>query len=308
MLDGKPVGPFRYFGRRRDDPNDIVPHEHRRDLRGLSVFAAWLNHDDSRSVNTLDTLVKENGRQYIRHHLLDFGSTLGSGSTRPNSPRSGGEYLFSWGLAARNIFTLGLIVPPWARARYPQFPSVGLFEGERFDPVRWVPEYPNAAFDNRLPDDEFWAVRQVMAFTDTDIGTIVHTGEYGSAAAEQHVARTLMLRRDKIGRAFLERVLPLDRFEVRGTAPDLELVFEDLGLKHATVGSRSLNVAWFELDNGANARKPLTHPAGSFRIPVSAAEYLGAEIADAASPRRSVIVYLRRAGSRPEVVGIERRW
>ena len=38
------LGPFQVWGSRRDDPNDIVPHEHRRDLRGLSVFEAWVNN------------------------------------------------------------------------------------------------------------------------------------------------------------------------------------------------------------------------------------------------------------------------
>ena len=55
QLAGRPVGPFKYYGTRPDDPNDIFPHEHRRELRGLRAFSAWLNHDDSRSVNTLDT-------------------------------------------------------------------------------------------------------------------------------------------------------------------------------------------------------------------------------------------------------------
>ena len=71
-LDGKPIGRIRFAGTRPDDPNDIFPHEHRRELRGLSVFAAWLNHDDSRSVNTMDTLVREGSRSIVRHHLIDI--------------------------------------------------------------------------------------------------------------------------------------------------------------------------------------------------------------------------------------------
>ena len=59
FADGKPLGNFRYYGTRPDDPNDIVAHEHRRELRGARVFGAWLNHDDSRGVNSLDMLVGE---------------------------------------------------------------------------------------------------------------------------------------------------------------------------------------------------------------------------------------------------------
>ena len=81
LLSGSPIGPFQYQGTRPDDPNDIFPHEHRRELRGLRVFAAWLNHDDSRAINTLDMLVGKDQKKFVRHYLIDFGSTLGSGST-----------------------------------------------------------------------------------------------------------------------------------------------------------------------------------------------------------------------------------
>ncbi len=59
QLAGEPVGPFKFYGVRGDDPNDIFPHQHRRELRGYRVFCAWLNHDDSRSINSLDMYVEE---------------------------------------------------------------------------------------------------------------------------------------------------------------------------------------------------------------------------------------------------------
>jgi hypothetical protein len=65
-LPGKPIGRVRFYGTRPDDPNDIVPHENRRELRGYSVFAAWVNHVDAKSINSLDTLVDEVGRAHVR--------------------------------------------------------------------------------------------------------------------------------------------------------------------------------------------------------------------------------------------------
>jgi hypothetical protein len=92
-LPGKPVGRLRFYGTRPDDPNDIVPHENRRELRGYGVFAAWVNHVDAKSINSLDTLVTENGRAHVRHNLIDFGSALGSGGVRPADFWAGEEYL-----------------------------------------------------------------------------------------------------------------------------------------------------------------------------------------------------------------------
>ena len=56
-LPGRVLGGFQYHGTRPDDPNDIVPHEHRRELRALKVFGAWTNLVDMKAGNTLDTLV-----------------------------------------------------------------------------------------------------------------------------------------------------------------------------------------------------------------------------------------------------------
>ena len=77
LLPGKVLGSFRYAGTRSDDPNDLVPHEHRRDLRALRVFGAWTNLVDWKAGNTLDVLVEEEGRSIIKHYLQDVGSSFG---------------------------------------------------------------------------------------------------------------------------------------------------------------------------------------------------------------------------------------
>jgi hypothetical protein len=72
---------------RDDDPNDLIPHEHRRDLRGLRLISAWLNDNDIREGNTLDMYVEEDGRRFLKHYLIDAGSALGSDTTHPNIDR-----------------------------------------------------------------------------------------------------------------------------------------------------------------------------------------------------------------------------
>jgi hypothetical protein len=309
QLAGQPIGPFRFSGVREDDPNDIVPHEHRRDLRGYYVFSAWLNHDDSRAINTLDTLVGENGAKHVRHHLLDFGSTLGSSTTHANSPRGGGEYLFSWGPTLKEIATLGFWVPRWAFARYPDYPSIGKIEAEVFNPEHWYPEYPNPAFENRLPDDEFWAAKQVMAFSDDQIRAIVRTGQITDPAAENYLVDCLIRRRDKIGKAFFAKVLPLDRFSIK----DDELSFEDLAKIHGLGQSSPLKIRWSRFDNETDQRTPLSGDA-SFAMPKEAlapqsTRYYAADIRREEDTRHTITVYVRtQVGLGPQVVGIDRSW
>jgi len=304
-LSGKPLGPFKYHGMRRDDPNDIVPHEHRRDLRGLSVFCAWLGHDDSRAINSQDMLVSSGATAYIKHHLIDFGSTLGSASNGPNTPRSGFEYIFAWRPAIKQFFTFGLLVPRWATAHYPDDTAVGRFEGDVFDAEGWVPEYPNPAFSNRLPDDGFWAAKQVMAFTDEQIRAIVQTGQYSRKSSENWIADSLIKRRDKIGRAFFARLLPLDRFSVQSG----QLLFQDLGVVHGFRQAVQYQAQWSVFNNDSGQKSRLAGRT-SFDVPSDAVPpggYLAAEIR-AQDPEKTVTVYLRRGADSFEVVGIDRAW
>ena len=299
-LPGSPVGPRRYHGTRSDDPNDIVPHEHRRDLRGLRVFCAWLGHDDSRSINSLDMLDTRDGVPFVKHYLIDFGSLLGSGSVRPNSPRSGNVPLFSWSESAREFFTLGLYVPSWARTKYPTYSSVGRFEYEEFDAAKWTPEYHNPAFANMLPEDAFWAARQVLAFTDEQIRAIVKTGQFSDPRAEALVAECLIKRRDKVGQAFLNQVLPLDFFKTENG----RLTFVDLAAKHELSENGPYTITWSEFDNARSEAKEIPQAVGP-QIPATQTGFLEATITGK-DQERTVRVYLRERGGTHELVGVER--
>jgi hypothetical protein len=113
LIPGRIVGGFRYYGTRPDDPNDIVPHEHRRELRALQVFGAWTNFVDMKALNTIDTVVEENGRHVIRHYLQDVGSMFGTGAYEPHDWDQGHEYLYEGSATWRRLVTAGFYLQPW---------------------------------------------------------------------------------------------------------------------------------------------------------------------------------------------------
>jgi len=303
-IPGTGIGPYRYRGTRRDDPNDFVFHEHRRDLRGFAIVSAWIGHDDSRAINTYDALVEENGEKFIRHYILDLGSTFGSGTQRANSPRSGGEYLFGWKQSAVQLSSLGLAVPYWAKAHFPDLPSVGRFEFATFDPERWVPEYPNPAFLNRLPDDEFWAAKQIMSLGNEQIRAIVGTGQYSDPKAADWLAQCLIQRRDKIGRAFYKKVLPIDKFEIR----DNQLVFEDLSEKADFGAAGPYGIQWFEFDE-EKGETSLISGATTSVVPTQSRPYLVARITSENRRKQQVDITVRLGDRSPPVVArVDRRW
>jgi hypothetical protein len=305
FLSGKPVGPHRYHGTRRDDPNDLVPHEHRRDLRGLRIFCAWLGHDDSRAVNSLDMLVETNGIPHVQHYLIDFGSALGSASNGPNSPRSGNVPFFNFKEASAQFLTLGLYTPAWMRAKYPNLKGAGRFESDKFRPDGWTPEYFNPAFSNMTDDDAFWAAKQVAAFTDDQIAAIVKTGEFTEPKTVDWITKCLIERRNKIANRYLRGPLAIDKFAVERQ----QLKFTNLV---AGTNSSSLDISWAEFDNVTRKTQSLSSVGAD--LPGSSAEYLVATISSKIAPDpkglafpQQIRVYVRKSGSEARVVGIERQ-
>ena len=198
-LSGKPLGPFEYSGRCKDDPEDLVPHELRRELRGLWAVAAWVNHADARGANTLDMWETANGRSFVRHYLIDFGSILGSSAIPIQRDYStGAEYYVDYRSIARELPTLGLWEAKWEGVVDPQIAAVGFVEGDLFDPGGWRPDYPNPAFDEKTPRDARWGTRIVAAFTDEHIKAAVAAARYTDPRASDYLVQVLIQRRDKL--------------------------------------------------------------------------------------------------------------
>ena len=132
LLPGKVLGPFRYSGTRSDDPNDVVPHEHRRELRAIRVFGAWTNLVDWKAGNTLDVLVEKDGRTVVKHYLQDVGSTFGM-ANNPHEYDMGWEYFYEQAPSRRRFYSFGFALSPWQTVPYTEYPSIGFFQGDRFE-------------------------------------------------------------------------------------------------------------------------------------------------------------------------------
>lgn len=203
LIAGKPLGPFRYEGRRKDDPEDLIPHEHRRELRGLWVLAAWLSHTDVRAPNTLDMWETAGDRSFVRHYLIDFNGALGAGSIGEKSLQSGTEYFVDWGVMAKHV-PLGLVPFQWEAFKDPELRCLGRFDIATFDPDGWRPDYPNPAFDQRTLRDVRWGARIVAGFDDDLIRAAVARAEFSDPRCSADLAQVLIGRRDKIVHRWLD--------------------------------------------------------------------------------------------------------
>src|SRR5262249_47288215 len=122
---------------------------------------------------------------------------------------------------------------------------IGNFESQLFEPDDWKANYPNAAFLSRLPDDDYWAAKQVMAFTDDDIRAIVETARFSDPRATEYMIATLAERRNRIRRPFFFRTLPLDDFRVENG----RLLFEDLAARYGFHTAPKFVVQWSRFIN-----------------------------------------------------------
>ena len=307
-IGGKLLGPHRYRDLRSDDPNDLIPHQQRRDLRGLAVFSAWLNHTDAKAANSMDTLEGTGPQARVVHYLLDFGDSFGSDSTIAKDPRHGHEYYFPTSRAQlKQVSTFGVDFPDWQRVHYPRLASVGNFSAEAFEPLDWKPNYPNPAFQAMLPADAYWAAKKVMAFTNDDIRAIVEEGQFSNPEAVNSMTKTLIARRDAVGRTWFQHVMPVEEMRVENN----ELHFEDLAVRYGFAKVPAYHYEWFHFDNETGGRK-VVPDSNSTQVPdelINGAKdgYFGCTITSEGRPDLSTTAYFHVENGTSRLVGIDRK-
>jgi len=314
LIPGKILGGYHYEGTRPDDPNDVVPHEHRRSLRALRVFGAWTNLTDLKAQNTLDALVSENGRSLVKHYLQDVGSTFGMCNDLYEWDLSW-EYFFQTDTTRRRLLSFGFALSPWQTVDYVEYPSVGKFEGDRFDPRLWRPQTPTTAYMELRDDDAFWAARRVAAFSDELIRAAVHTGEFSDPNAEKYLADVLIKRRDRIASIYLNAINPVvsPRLDPNG-----RLTFENAASAAGVAsGAATYRASWSRFDNATGATQPISDtesqtttleaPAGLPTTPGSfVAVNISIQSAGHPSWERPIRTYFRRGTDGWTLVGLER--
>jgi hypothetical protein len=305
-VPGTPIGPFTYRGVRADDPNDRIPHERRRTLRGLWLLSAWINNTDTRSHNSLDTFVSvsDDGELgYVRHYLIDFGNALGATGTREKYVGEGYEKRIDWAEMFARMFSFGLNYPYWLSVRRSANRAVGVFESEVFDPAEWEPTLANPAFDEATARDTFWAGSIIARFDDELIAAAVSTAAYRDPEAAAEIARVLAERRRKVLEHAFERMIALDDpvieddYTVRLT--DLEVL---AGLRRGAV--YDWDVRWNRTGRGDRELASGNTEAASFDLREPLRELMLSD-ADAFTDDPYITLTIRRADAKGAAPRIE---
>jgi hypothetical protein len=222
-LSGYPLGGFDYEGTRGDDPNDVVPHEDRRELRAMRVLNSWFGRFDARGPNTLDMWIEDasapQGSGHVLHNQMDTSEALGSewGWSSSISRRLGYSYVVDWGDMAADFFTLGIPTRTWDTIeREPGKETFVYFNVKDFVADEWKNEYPIPAYSRMTERDAAWMTRILARFTPEAIHTLAQLARFSNPDDTQYLETVLEGRLEKIRARYLTRLSPVADVRVEG--------------------------------------------------------------------------------------------
>jgi hypothetical protein len=197
-------------GVRGDDPNDTLPHENRRTLRALKVFASWLALDGLGPAKTVDRYVGAPNEGHVVHYIVGLDEALGAANivraTDP-PPAEGGGSPFT------RLATLGLFPnlrrPPTQR----EMLALGEFPSD-VDPSSFAPPLPYEPADRLLAPDGYWAAKRILALSSAHLALAIAAGGISDPKTQQAMAVALEARRRKVASYWLARVTPLELLSV----------------------------------------------------------------------------------------------
>jgi hypothetical protein len=220
FIEGRPVGTWRTEGTRKDDPNDRIPHEDRRELRGERLLAAWTAHWDSRGPNSFDSYVRDaRGGGLVVHYFLDFSDALGGTIAALSfiEPRLGHTGIVSLPQIFADLFALGLAHDSWEDLRLdPNAPNLGYFDVDHFEPLNFSPEFPLVRWERADAADLGWMARRIARIERAHVEEAVRAGKLSSAREEARLVDVLMGRRERILRAAFAKSSPLADVAIEG--------------------------------------------------------------------------------------------
>ncbi len=319
FIEGTPVGTWRSEGTRATDPNDRIPHEERRELRGERLLAAWVSHWDSRGPNTLDTFVTTGaGEGHLEHFFIDFGDALGAVPMRTDhaDPRMGHTTITALPTILLDAVSLGLLARPWDQVRPdPRFPNLGMLDVARFDPLAFSPQTPLPRWARADAADLGWMARRIALLGPEHVRAAVRAGRLSDPAESARLVEVLLGRRERLLDAAFARSSPLADVTVRdGRSPGSRLCARDVAVGAGLEPPAEVRATWqgtplaaarafswvcFELPAPVASATPESHPTRYrtmelVRMGVVASTRLVAHLFDLGPARGYVLVGVKR--------------
>jgi hypothetical protein len=170
----------------------------------------------------------------------------------------GREHAFDGANILKELFTLGVYKSPDEKKAPLISPEAGIFSAADFDPASWKSSFTVIPFNNMTDDDALWATRIMLSLSESELLSIVKTGEYTNPQVTEYILKTLLERRRIAASYWLSKANRLADFVIQTGSGGIALTFSDLMVDHGFASSASTQYTYQIRVNGSKAEKGTT--------------------------------------------------